>query len=85
MNSLGSFTCGCRSGYRTVDETCLDIDECRNRESCPVNSICENSEANFTCICNEGYQGIVCTDDVDECATNTSSCDENAWCSNSIG
>ncbi|XP_053389561.1 mucin-like protein, partial [Mercenaria mercenaria] len=58
-NSVGSFNCGCRSGYRlnADNHTCIDIDECKIPQSkCTgENEVCLNTEGNFSCICKPGY------------------------------
>ena len=34
--------------------TCRDVDECA-RDTCPVDSTCENSEGSFVCHCGVGF------------------------------
>ena len=62
---------------------CQDIDECDNKDTCPENSICQNSAGNYTCQCNTGFGGDLCQD-IDECSP-ISSCAANATCSNNFG
>ena len=82
-NTVGSYTCGCWTGYEAAQTGCIDIDECTNKDSCPENSVCENSAGNYTCQCHSGFQGHFC-EDIDECSL-TSRCDANATCYNSEG
>ena len=97
-NSVGSFTCGCRIGYKTVVISdpellitvpgCDDIDECAESnflqyEICPESAVCNNNEGSYTCQCNTGFEGGLCTD-INEC-NSTEICDENAKCMNTYG
>ena len=81
-NTIGSYTCGCRHGYETVGNDCLDIDECTNKQICPGNSDCQNTAGKYTCQCHNGFKGSLCTD-IDECSLG--SCSPNATCLNSDG
>ncbi|XP_053389327.1 fibrillin-1-like, partial [Mercenaria mercenaria] len=58
-NSIGSFTCDCRSGYtlNADKRTCDDIDECKLSPSncAEENEVCQNTIGNFSCICMPGY------------------------------
>ena len=92
-NTVGSYICGCRQGYKTKItpnyelmkniQSCLDIDECTTWRICPFNSVCENTAGDYNCQCHAGFQGDLC-EDIDECTIPTS-CDSNATCSNSEG
>ena len=73
VNTLGSFSCKCHSGFRMSGKTCVDINECVNGDEelvqlnivtqngkitlCDPNAYCENVPGNYTCTCNEGYSG----------------------------
>ena len=93
INTVGSYICGCRSGYEFFTKInwdlyinepyCVDIDECRNRVVCPKKSICKNTDGSYICQCNPGFVGHLC-EDIDECNL-TSTCDENATCFNKEG
>ena len=83
-NTVGSYVCGCKNGFETIGDNCLDINECKKGETCPVNSLCENFIGSFTCTCKSGYSGELCLD-VDECLSNGSYCDANAKCTNTVG
>lgn len=88
MNTVGSYKCGCRAGYRKGvnknDERCYDIDECVIRGTCPYSSVCENTEGGYNCVCNNGFHGRNCSD-VDECLSAEHKCDNNADCANTFG
>ena len=84
-NTVGSYICGCRDGYRTggfYDTDCIDINECRNPDQCPKGALCVNTEGSFTCQCKDGYGGRLCKD-INECSLNKAKCDRNAFCQNS--
>ena len=87
-NTIGSFSCGCRSGYKAVGKDCVDINECQNRNACPENASCKNTESTYTCSCNKGYQGnlTACTD-IDECSIGQTQCAQNntSSCFNTVG
>ena len=84
---MGTYICGCREGYALSESdkkpTCVDINECTNANTCPMNGICQNSEGGHSCSCNNGYEGETCSD-VDECSEDenltTHTCNENAKC-----
>ncbi|KAJ8791784.1 hypothetical protein J1605_020506 [Eschrichtius robustus] len=54
-NTVGSFECGCRKGYKllTDERTCQDVDECSFERTC--DHICINSPGSFQCLCRRGY------------------------------
>ena len=87
-NTIGTYTCGCRQGYEKVvsgnEYACVDIDECKNKRTCPINAACENRNGDYSCTCEPGFEGEFCLD-VDECSTNKTSCDVNANCVNTPG
>ena len=82
QNTVGSYACGCDSGYKRTPMDCIDVDECLNFGQCPENSVCKNTQGSFTCQCFDGFQGDLCTD-IDECSTSIADCDTNADCINS--
>ncbi|XP_059210044.1 LOW QUALITY PROTEIN: complement component C1q receptor [Centropristis striata] len=67
VNTHGSYTCACKSGYQIVDGKCSDIDECTQTR---CEHRCSNSIGSFSCYCNEGFilseDGHSCVDN-DEC------------------
>ncbi|XP_063713278.1 signal peptide, CUB and EGF-like domain-containing protein 1 isoform X2 [Symsagittifera roscoffensis] len=90
-NSVGSFNCGCTTGYETDPSDsfqCNDIDECLNgAASCSVDTDCVNSMGSFSCDCGPGYEqdpldASSCID-TDEC-TNGVGC-PTGTCTNTIG
>ena len=81
INTVGSYFCGCESGYATIENGCFDINECLNFHQCPKKADCKNTQGNFTCQCYAVYEGTFCTD-IDECSTNVDDCHTNADCIN---
>lgn len=67
INTLGSYTCACRDGYRMVDGKCADIDECVQLR---CEHGCSNSIGSFSCYCIQGFalseDGHSCVD-INEC------------------
>ena len=58
MNTDGSFTCDCKSGYKKEMELCIDIDECATEiPPCHVLADCTNTDGSFTCVCQSGFVG----------------------------
>uniref|UniRef100_A0A8C6MJU9 Latent-transforming growth factor beta-binding protein 1 n=1 Tax=Nothobranchius furzeri TaxID=105023 RepID=A0A8C6MJU9_NOTFU len=88
INSYGSYTCQCHSGYSQVitqnRKFCQDINECSMPNKC-LNGKCVNTEGSYACECNSGYakswRGLC--EDVDECR-DPSSC-PNGICVNTVG
>jgi hypothetical protein len=87
QNTVGGFTCECKSGFAGDGFTCTNINECaQNTDNCDPNATCADTSPGFTCTCKTGWQGTgqSCTD-VDECALNTDDCHTNANCTNTQG
>ena len=59
-NSVGSFNCYCRRGYRVKNnnpKSCQDIDECVKQKPCDLkNGICKNVMGSYQCSCKAGYK-----------------------------
>ena len=93
MNTVGSYICGCRNGYRNFTKInwelfinepyCVDIDECSYRHICSKKSTCKNTDGSYICQCDQGFGGDLC-EDIDECSIK-STCDLNAACLNIEG
>ncbi|KAI8737995.1 multiple epidermal growth factor domains protein 6, partial [Biomphalaria glabrata] len=70
LNTIGSFQCTCKSGYRMQISRCVDINECtENLHDCQ--QICINEPSTYSCDCYDGFQktGLLLHD----CFKNTSS------------
>ncbi|XP_053408702.1 uncharacterized protein LOC123559399 isoform X2 [Mercenaria mercenaria] len=87
VNSVGSYTCDCRSGYQLENETCVDVDECSDVALNTCEKNCTNTEGGFSCSCPEAYIIDPANDtrciDFDECDAKVSECDQ--VCVNSVG
>ncbi|XP_076017741.1 latent-transforming growth factor beta-binding protein 2-like isoform X2 [Genypterus blacodes] len=77
LNTFGSYSCHCFSGYSQVitqnRKFCQDINECSMANKCQSGK-CVNTEGSYTCECNSGYAKSLrgeC-EDVDECRDHTS-------------
>lgn len=71
INTFGSYTCLCPSGYYNDSGVgCIDIDECANSDlnACSPNATCINAIGSYTCVCAPGYFGNGFSCEVDECA-----------------
>ena len=59
LNTLGSFTCQCPTGffYQQSLHICQDVDECLEpRPPCFGGAKCENTRGSFRCVCPVGYK-----------------------------
>lgn len=82
VNTLGSYTCQCRTGYTGQFENCVDINECTTGSPCPTNANCANTIGSYTCTCRPGFAGQTCTD-INECLS--VQCPANSNCLNTVG
>ncbi|KAL3832136.1 hypothetical protein ACJMK2_023807 [Sinanodonta woodiana] len=87
INSIGSYSCNCITGYEATNDTCTDINECEDPTTNTCEQTCINTLSGFTCACWPGYKkdpdDFTKCIDVDECASGLSECDQE--CSNSVG
>ena len=84
VNSVGSFSCSCSSGYFGDGKVCQK-GNCTD-DICAMNEECVSSTT-LDCHCKPGFERNV-TDfcvDTDECSNSKNKCDANATCSNVIG
>ncbi|XP_059409416.1 growth arrest-specific protein 6-like [Carassius carassius] len=84
-NTMGSYHCSCRHGYKLFGHhMCLDVDECVETPDVCGSARCSNLDGSFDCLCEDGsvYDNISksCVD-VDECVTHV--CEEE--CVNTPG
>ncbi|XP_075903434.1 uncharacterized protein LOC142902350 [Nelusetta ayraudi] len=90
VNTNGSFYCVCDEGFSSMQDACVDIDECGDVKLGALcsNGTCMNTAGSFSCDCFQGfwYNGSDCMD-VDECSVSLSSsvCQPNSWCMNVPG
>uniref|UniRef100_A0A672MQD3 Signal peptide, CUB and EGF-like domain-containing protein 2 n=1 Tax=Sinocyclocheilus grahami TaxID=75366 RepID=A0A672MQD3_SINGR len=84
-NTIGSFECNCRKGFKllTDERSCQDIDECFFERTC--DHTCVNSPGSFQCVCNKGYTlyGLAHCGDRNECSLNNGGCEHT--CENTMG
>ncbi|CAH1801127.1 unnamed protein product [Owenia fusiformis] len=81
-----SFNCSqCPDGTVTVDNKCIDIDECVNVTLNECQQECINKKGGYSCECLPGYSAINTThcQDINECIEATSGCDQ--ICNNTEG
>lgn len=56
INTEGSFSCQCASGYRGNGIKCTDIDECiEGSHSCDASAVCNNKPGSYVCSCKCGF------------------------------
>ncbi|XP_043471383.1 fibrillin-1-like [Leptopilina heterotoma] len=95
VNSIGSFDCKCRTGYRrdNLTQACVDINECQLKlDNCLPTQRCDNTLGSFACVrflsCGTGYTlnaaTEICEDD-DECALGSHNCVDGYFCRNTLG
>ncbi|XP_047357054.1 fibrillin-1-like isoform X1 [Vespa velutina] len=95
INTMGSYTCNCRTGFRreNLTQACVDINECQLKENdCLPTQRCDNTIGSYICTrflpCGTGYTlnaaTEICEDD-DECLLGTHDCSEGYHCRNTVG
>ena len=88
VNTVGSFRCDCKAGYKYDESShqCIDINEC-SESKCQGNAQCVNTAGSFKCVCPDGYKldssGLSCSD-VNECLEGSRIC-RNGVCTNLDG
>ncbi|KAH9488616.1 hypothetical protein Btru_061289 [Bulinus truncatus] len=87
-NTIGSFQCTCKGGFRKQGSNCVDINECQeNIHNCQ--HVCINEIPSFICACWEGFKlrtdNITCdkTSEADPCANLNKNC--SYGCRNNSG
>ena len=93
INTVGSFTCTCEQGYYSMDDKCLNVNECNNENACPENSDCVNTDGSYTCSCHKGFVGLIEEEtlrkcyNIDECRETPNVCelDSGATCVDTYG
>ena len=71
--------CECKDGFIMENESgCVDIDECKNQDTCNENAKCQNTDGSYTCSCNQGYYGNGVSCFPGQCPD--SNCPENQKC-----
>jgi hypothetical protein len=90
-NTVGSYECGCQSGYAApaTGGACADVDECAASSTCgAARASCANTPGSYSCGCALGYSapatGGACVDD-DECATASTCGAARTGCTNVPG
>ncbi|XP_073491124.1 uromodulin-like [Aquarana catesbeiana] len=87
VNTVGSYTCGCVTGYEYKEEIgCVDIDECADSSlnNCDPAAICTNYYGSYYCTCTYGYSGDGYHCEINECLQGTP-CGSNEECIKYIG
>ncbi|KYN31855.1 Fibrillin-3 [Trachymyrmex septentrionalis] len=95
VNTVGSYTCTCKTGFRrdNLTQACVDINECQLQENdCLPTQRCDNTIGSYTCTrflpCGTGYTlnaaTEICEDD-DECVLGTHDCGSGYQCRNTLG
>ncbi|KAL1250389.1 hypothetical protein QQF64_021394, partial [Cirrhinus molitorella] len=86
QNTLKSYKCICKSGYKGDGKHCEDIDECASEYNGGCVHECINIPGNYRCTCYDGFRlandGHNCLD-VDECAEGNGGCQQ--VCVNMMG
>lgn len=95
INTMGSYTCNCRTGFKrdNFTQACIDINECQLKEdSCLPTQRCDNTIGSYICTrflpCGTGYTLNAATEiceDNDECFLGTHDCTAGYHCRNTIG
>ncbi|KAJ0036230.1 hypothetical protein NQD34_004907 [Periophthalmus magnuspinnatus] len=86
QNTLRSYKCICKSGYKGDGKHCEDVDECATEYNGGCVHECINIPGNYRCTCYDGFRlahdGHNCLD-VDECSEGNGGCQQ--ICVNMMG
>ncbi|XP_038578035.1 signal peptide, CUB and EGF-like domain-containing protein 3 isoform X2 [Micropterus salmoides] len=86
QNTLKSYKCLCKSGYKGDGKHCEDVDECATEYNGGCVHECINIPGNYRCTCYDGFRlahdGHNCLD-VDECSEGNGGCQQ--ICVNMMG
>uniref|UniRef100_A0A674DZZ3 Signal peptide, CUB and EGF-like domain-containing protein 3 n=1 Tax=Salmo trutta TaxID=8032 RepID=A0A674DZZ3_SALTR len=86
QNTLKSYKCICKSGYKGDGKHCEDLDECASEYNGGCVHDCINIPGNYRCTCYDGFRlahdGHNCLD-VDECSEGNGGCQQ--ICVNMMG
>lgn len=83
----------CEDGFKKINKTCVDEDECVSPSLCGDNAQCFNTHGSYYCTCNKGFQSqtpnFTATtgqcEDINECFEKTFVCSGDMVCVNTIG
>ncbi|KAK7165620.1 hypothetical protein R3I93_005630 [Phoxinus phoxinus] len=90
---LSSESSGCDVGFKRINRTCVDDDECVTPSLCGENAQCFNTNGSYYCICDEGFRSyppnFTATtgqcEDINECTEKTHTCSSDMECVNTAG
>ena len=51
INTFGSYSCSCKTGYTGDGAACLNIDECNSTNSCGQNENWNDTGGSYVCSC----------------------------------
>ncbi|XP_055910382.1 fibrillin-2 isoform X2 [Eupeodes corollae] len=80
FNTEGSFVCQCPIGFQVMEgnsSSCVDIDECSDKDGVCGERICKNTVGGFSCVCPDGSD----PDQNDKCVKDDLCSDNNGGCS----
>ncbi|XP_041091701.1 adhesion G protein-coupled receptor E1-like [Polyodon spathula] len=92
LNTIGNYSCSCKTGFRSSSgqeifmdgqSSCAEIDECKeNRTLCGQNAWCLNTIGNYSCSCKTGFRSSsgqeIFMDGQSSCA-DFDECAQNPW------
>jgi len=84
VNTPGSYSCRCKSGWEGDGYVCKDVDDC-TPDPCVFGTCSDIGANSFHCSCMDGWEGNSCDEDIDECIDSTHACDMRAQCTNTQG